>query len=425
MNIDYSIPVRDSNSWETLKTPFIYAKRHFHLLGMGLLFNRTLPAPIMHYPELLKHVVLGSLNCIPLVNYGVAYLEKSLNQRVLKVIRLQSTTPYEMGVEQGQLLKEEINRAVYKFLPIFKFSMQCQGMSPLEEAQKLEMHIPEDYRQEMRGMADGAGIPYNELLIVNTTMDVMRLFGCSLYAFSNHTNENTNTKVCATNYFASLGQGRNVADVDQSFLRYNNLQSHAESSDIDSLKEALLKVNYYDTVQSIVFDVNARDIHLATASEYAANTSYTHLKGESLFSSSIAPTTENVVRLARTLDWPLPVLGPETFVLVRPSSDGKKATAVVGWPGFLGALSGINDQGTAISISVVPSVTQKGIPNQFLFRQILEECSTIADAQTCVQQASPASPMNLVVAAADGVAKFELDPARATSGAAHIVSTIQ
>lgn len=209
--------------------------------------------------------------------------------------------------------------------------------------------------------------------------------------------------------------------MDQSFLRYNNLQSHAESADIESLKDALSKVNYYDTVQSIVFDVNTRDIHLATASEYAANTSYTHLKGESLFSSSIASTTEKVVRLARTLDWPLPVLGPETFVLIRPSREETRATAVVGWPGFLGALSGINDQGTPISISVVPSITQKGIPNQFLFRQILEKCSTISDARTCVEKASPASPMNLVVTATDGIAKFELDPARAVLGAVYFL----
>ncbi len=65
-------------------------------------------------------------------------------------------------------------------------------------------------------------------------------------------------------------------------------------------------------------------------------------------------------------------VAPETVIIVRPNTSNKKSTAIIGWPGLLGALSGINQDGTSIGISVVPSFNQVGIPNQFLFRSILE-----------------------------------------------------
>lgn len=43
----------------------------------------------------------------------------------------------------------------------------------LESARNMEQYIPEDYVQEMHGVADGSGVPYDEILVLNTFTDTM------------------------------------------------------------------------------------------------------------------------------------------------------------------------------------------------------------------------------------------------------------
>lgn len=418
MDIDYSLPQATNHPLKLAATaPFTYGKRHLHLFGMDMLFRKHFKTSILDWKQSLKHLCLGLFEMVPGIGHLMAGVDRSLHNRPIRVIQLTATDPYEMGKEQGTLLKKEIQVLVTKLLMVFRAGMHSQGKNPLVEAKKLAEHIPADYRKEMEGIAAGAEIPLNDLLIANTIMDTMSLFGCSLYAVS-HDPQNTSTnRLCATNYFSSLGQRPGVPDVDQSFRRYNDLEAHSSSTNVESLKAALLKVNYYDTIQSIVFD--QRDIHIAIAGEYAANTPYTHLKGDDLFKTPLTSTAKKVVKLARNMDWPLPVLGRETVVLVRPAHNDRKATAIVGWPGMLGAFSGVNQEGTALSITVVPSKRQVGIPGHLLFRQILERGGTVAEAESIVKASNPASAWNLIVAATDGIARFELDPARQKQGAAH------
>ena len=86
----------------------------------------------------------------------------------------------------------------------------------------------------------------------------------------------------------------------------------------------------------------------------------------------------------------------------------------------LGALSGINEKGLAIAISVVSSKKQVGTPNPFLFKKILQEAKNMQEAIEIVNKHRCASPMNLMVATTEGIARFELDPKRARHGAAHV-----
>lgn len=296
--------------------------------------------------------------------------------------------------------------------------MESRGKNPLAEARKLEPHIPQEYRDEMQGMVQTAGVSYEDLLVGNTIFDSMSLFGCSLFAVSQDTQTKQISRVMATNYHHSRGRS-GQPNVDRSFQRYDALQACPWSTSTQTLQTALLFANYYDTVQSILFDPQTHDIHLATAGQYAANTKYTHLKGSDLFGRSFMQRTgQKIVKLARNFDWPLPFLGPMTTVIVRPTSPGKKATAIVGWAGLTGAFSGMNEDGTALSISIVPSDRQEGIPNQFLFRKILEEASDIRTADNIVDALKPASSMNLCLAAADGIEMLELDPKRKAQSAA-------
>ena len=60
-------------------------------------------------------------------------------------------SPYEIGFANGKLCKNEILRANKPFLDIYeKVSLDPQNKW-LEVSKKLEIHIPEEYLEEMRG----------------------------------------------------------------------------------------------------------------------------------------------------------------------------------------------------------------------------------------------------------------------------------
>ncbi len=52
----------------------------------------------------------------------------------------------------------------------------------LQKAKQLDKFIPQIYREEMRGVADGAGVSYNDILLINTYDDLLYLLGCSSIA---------------------------------------------------------------------------------------------------------------------------------------------------------------------------------------------------------------------------------------------------
>lgn len=418
MRIDYSLPATSLNRLY-LDANFHYGYRHLQAAVMSIGIHIYSGIAFMSAAEICAHIVIGLTEMIPIIGHLLALADQKINHRDVQIIRLSpGKSAYEMGIEEGQLLKEDIQFTVTKVLALFKKMLEFQGKNPLEEARNLEAYIPREYIEEMRGLAVGAGVPYEEVLIGNTIFDVMSLFGCSLYAISDDQATGTANTEIATNYFHSLGRGR--SNVDESFERYDALQAAPASSENDQLKNNLSQVDYYDTVQSMILDTNTCDIELATASQYAASTSYTHFSGNSLFRQRLQKdrAARKIQKIARTLDWPLPFLGPLTTIIVRPRSFKKEETMTIGWPGLIGTFSGMNAQGVGVVISVVPSRTQKGTCNQFIFRRILEQAATIEEATAIVEESRPASPMNLCIAARNGIALMELDPARRKQGAA-------
>ena len=108
-----------------------------------------------------------------------------------------------------------------------------------------------------------------------------------------------------------------------------------------------------------------------------------------------------VVGPTRSLNGPLfgrntdlPSVGVlDKYVLVtvyRPR--GKHAFATVGYPGLLGATVGMNDAGLALTINDsysskdnAPRFNARGVPTGFLYRRVLEECATVAEAEKLVR----------------------------------------
>lgn len=106
----------------------------------------------------------------------------------------------------------------------------------------------------------------------------------------------------------------------------------------------------------------------------------------------------------RNLDWP-PIGRLHEYCLItvyRPK--GKRAFAVVGYPGMLGASSGVNDAGLALATLEVtawadgsPRFNSAGTPYMLLLRQVLEECATVTEAERLLRAAKRTTAHNVAV----------------------------
>jgi isopenicillin-N N-acyltransferase like protein len=95
----------------------------------------------------------------------------------------------------------------------------------------------------------------------------------------------------------------------------------------------------------------------------------------------------------------------------------KHAFVTIGFPGLFGCVSGMNDAGLAIAVHEVwysrdkaPMYNPKGMPYTFCFRRILEECSTVAEAEKLLRSTERTTFLNLAVCDRKSSAVFEMTP---------------
>jgi len=88
---------------------------------------------------------------------------------------------YEMGFAQGQLLAEQVRDACATVVPVM---LQGMGKTPeqVDEVYRQQApHIPQPFKDEMQGIADGAGLAVEEIQRLNTIPDLSE-FHCSYFA---------------------------------------------------------------------------------------------------------------------------------------------------------------------------------------------------------------------------------------------------
>jgi isopenicillin-N N-acyltransferase like protein len=120
----------------------------------------------------------------------------------------------------------------------------------------------------------------------------------------------------------------------------------------------------------------------------------------------------------RNLDFPtLGELDKYSLVVVT-RGEGRHAFASVTFPAAIGVVSGMNDAGLAIAtLDVYESADGSsrfdaaGTPLAFVFRRILEECTTVAEAEALLRSEKPTTWMNLAVCDRERTAVFEITPA--------------
>jgi hypothetical protein len=99
--------------------------------------------------------------------------------------------------------------------------------------------------------------------------------------------------------------------------------------------------------------------------------------------------------------------------VVKPK--GKHAFASVGFPGFIGVTSGINDAGLALATLEVYQAKDKsarfdakGMPYLLSYRRILEECTTIEEAVKLLESIKRTTMNNMAICDENGCAILEI-----------------
>jgi predicted choloylglycine hydrolase len=119
----------------------------------------------------------------------------------------------------------------------------------------------------------------------------------------------------------------------------------------------------------------------------------------------------------RNLDfYTLSLLDKYSLVTVhRPK--GKHAFVSIGFPGLFGCLSGMNDAGLSLAVHEVflshdgsPIFNPKGMPYAFSFRRILEECTTIEEAEKLLRSTERTTILSLAVCDRQHCVVLEMTP---------------
>jgi isopenicillin-N N-acyltransferase like protein len=117
---------------------------------------------------------------------GQRFLEEVDGYRVLHL----KGSPYEMGYQQGAILKDEIREQVHFLFDVKAMEMKVEVagfnlLSPKRAiagiARTQKKYVPERFQEELRGLADGAGMTVEDATIANF---IPEMFHCSGFAIS-------------------------------------------------------------------------------------------------------------------------------------------------------------------------------------------------------------------------------------------------
>lgn len=129
-------------------------------------------------------------------------------------------------------------------------------------------------------------------------------------------------------------------------------------------------------------------------------------------------STTGAPLFARNFDW-IPTKGITEHTLVAVyKGEGKHAFAAVTVTPISGVISGMNDAGLCVTINEIHLRRSKdgakfnweGVPLLLNFRRVLEECSTVAEAEKLLRDSKRTSSCCLTICDKNGGAVFELTP---------------
>jgi len=94
-------------------------------------------------------------------------------------------SPREMGLQHGRLLRPILQPLMETYLRHVHVLRGLGRVRLLERGRRLEPFIPPDILEEMDGLAEGAGLSHDDVLIGHTFLEGMQAVACSCYAAFN------------------------------------------------------------------------------------------------------------------------------------------------------------------------------------------------------------------------------------------------
>jgi isopenicillin-N N-acyltransferase-like protein len=123
---------------------------------------------------------------------GAGFLEDDNGYRVLHL----KGTPYEMGYQQGALLRDDIRENVRYLFDVKgkELKVELGGIKLLDPKRVIagivaqqKKYVPARFFEEMKGIADGSGVDEKDVIIANF---IPELFHCSGFALSGKATKN-------------------------------------------------------------------------------------------------------------------------------------------------------------------------------------------------------------------------------------------
>jgi isopenicillin-N N-acyltransferase-like protein len=117
-----------------------------------------------------------------------------------------------------------------------------------------------------------------------------------------------------------------------------------------------------------------------------------------------ASSPDGIPRMGRNLDFPSFNIADKHSVLLIVRPEGKNAFAAVSWPGLVGVLTGMNEHGLTLANMEVDRERRfpTAMPYTLLYRTVLENCRTVAEAITLLENTPRQSANNLMLMDAAG-----------------------
>jgi predicted choloylglycine hydrolase len=122
--------------------------------------------------------------------------------------------------------------------------------------------------------------------------------------------------------------------------------------------------------------------------------------------------------LGRNLDFPSLAIAHAASMVICYEPEGGRRFSGVTWPGFLGILSGMNENGLALAMMLVYGHKRKehlqGQPFPFVFRRVLAECETVEEAVKFLETRPYCTTTNVMLAdKGRHAARLQLHPHKA------------
>ncbi len=289
---------------------------------------------------------------IYLARCGAGWLEQACGLYILHL----KGTPYEMGLQHGTLLREQIleNLASVTAELLGGAGMDDSTRAILNElgpvllgivGEIMEPFIPGYFREELQGICEAAGVPYLKIIGLHTFLDT-------------------------TDYLASLS------------MRLEKL-----SQDFDDQ----LTLGEIPGLSDELGDVPAalRFFLLGQTSRTIKALGSISPGGCTIFGAWGDASEQGRTVFARVLDFPwMPTLMQNSVLtLYEPATEGSRPFASLGWAGYIGGLTGMNASGLTFGETTLTgrSATILGVPFFLLCRQVLQFSADVVEALDLVE----------------------------------------